>query len=99
MSICRSTRSGITLILVPPWAMVGANVVCVQAWNCRAIPTGSASHASMNRSGSRSGPTSSSGYSIPSRNCRQTSWISVAGSYSARRCTTFAAVTRALSVL
>ena len=39
------------MIFVPPWAMVGAKVVWVQAWNWRPIPTGSASHASENRSG------------------------------------------------
>ena len=87
------------MIFVPPWAMVGANVVWVQAWNWRAMPTGSASQASTSVSGSSSGPTTSSGYSMPSRNWRQMSWISVAGWYSAIRWTTAAAVTRALSVL
>ncbi len=56
MSTCRSTRSGITLILVPPWAIVGANVVWVQAWNWRAIPTGSVVAARPSKaSGSSSG--------------------------------------------
>ena len=35
--------SGITLVFVPPWMTVGANVVWVQAWNWRAMPSGSSS--------------------------------------------------------
>ncbi len=37
MSICEVDVSGMTLIFVPPWTIVGANVVCVHAWNWRAI--------------------------------------------------------------
>ena len=61
MSTWRLTRSGITLIFVPAWAIVGANVVWVQAWNWRAMPTGNTSQASRNVSGSRRGCTISSG--------------------------------------
>ena len=100
---CRSAgrrESGITLIFVPPWAMVGAKVVWVQAWNWRAMPIGSASMAPMKSSGDRAaGRPAPPGSPSPSRNRRQMSWISVAGAYSAIRWTTAAAVTRALSVL
>ena len=40
MSTSRSTWSGMTLVFVPPCATVGANVVCVHACQCRAIPSG-----------------------------------------------------------
>ena len=53
--------SGMTLVFVPPWITVGAKVVCVHAWNCRAMPIGSASHSSTNAVSSSSGAASSSG--------------------------------------
>jgi len=36
MSTSISTRSGMTFTFVPPWAMLGEKVVCVQAWASRA---------------------------------------------------------------
>ena len=38
MSTSSDTWSGITLVLVPPCATVGANVVWVHAWNVRGEP-------------------------------------------------------------
>ena len=46
MSTSTSTESGITLVLVPPWMTVGANVVCVHACAWRASPIGSSSQKS-----------------------------------------------------
>ena len=51
MSTSRSTRSGMTLVFVPPWTTVGANVVCVHAWDWRAIPSGSSASAPSKSSG------------------------------------------------
>ncbi len=53
--------SGITLILVPPWATVGANVVWVQAWNWAAMPVGSRSSIWSNPSEDSSESVSSAG--------------------------------------
>ncbi len=67
MSTSSSTRSGITLILVPARMTVGAIVVWVQAWAWRARPTrGSSSQKSSIRSGSSRGSASSGGKPIPS---------------------------------
>src|SRR5437879_5898307 len=44
ISTSMSTRSGMTFTLVPPWAMLGENVVCVQAWASRARARLSRSH-------------------------------------------------------
>ncbi len=59
MSTSSSTRSGITFVLVPPWATVGANVVCVHACQWRATPTGSSASASASPSSLSSASVSS----------------------------------------
>ena len=99
MSTSRRTRSGITFTLVPACMTVGAMVVWVQAWAWRARPSaGNSSQKAPMASGSSSGPAMSGGSPIPSTKRRQASWMSAAGWYSARRRTTSAALTRALSV-
>ena len=99
MSTSSSTRSGITLSFVPARMMVGARVVCVQAWAWRASPTiGSSSQKASIRSGSSSGSASSGGKPIPSMNRVHASCSWAWGRYSSIRRTTSAALTRALSV-
>ena len=98
MSTSTSTRSGITLVLVPPWMIVGANVVCVHACAWRASPIGSVSQNSVRRSSSSSAAFHSGPKSTPSMNRRQVSWMWVGGWNVASRRTTSAAVTSALSV-
>ena len=71
--------SGITLILVPPVTMVGAMVVWVQAWNWRAMPSGSVSSTSAKPSVDSSGSVSVSGKPSAVMKRRHTSWIWVAG--------------------
>ena len=49
MSTSTSTWSGMTFVFVPPWMIVGANVVCVHACAWRASPIGSSSQKSCER--------------------------------------------------
>ena len=80
MSTSKSTRSGMTLTLVPPRTTVGAKVVCVHACACRASPIiGSASHISTKPSAVRNGVLRSDGKSMPSTKRRHVSWIRVSG--------------------
>ena len=90
--------SGITFVFVPPWMIVGANVVCVHACAWRASPIGSSSQKSCRCSSSSSAAFHSGPKSTPSMKRRHVSWMCVGGRYSARRRTISAAVTSALSV-
>src|SRR6266511_1181461 len=98
MSTWMSTLSGMTLVLVPPWITVGANVVWVHEYTTRDKPSGSVLANSRSSSSLSSASRNSGGYCMPSTNRRQVSWICVGGRYSFSRLTTSAAVTTALSV-
>ena len=71
--------SGMTLVFVPPCATVGANVVCVHACQCRAMPIGSSASAPAEvvRVEQRGGELGIE--CMPSTNWRHDSWICVCG--------------------
>ena len=88
------------LIFEPPWTMFGEKVVCVQAWNCRAMPSGQVlDRRRMKPSGESEAAAISSGRSMPATNRRHDVVDVGAGRRSsAMRRTTSAALTSALSV-
>ena len=80
MSTSSSTRSGMTLSLVPARMRVGAMVVWVQAWAWRARPTSGRSSQNWSmRSGSSRGSASSGGKPMPSMNRIHASWSWASG--------------------